>query len=53
VVEDLNSTNGTYVNAERITRRTLKEGDIVTLGKSEFRFVIRPAPERATQDRGS
>jgi chromosome segregation ATPase len=53
VVEDLNSTNGTYVNAERVTRRTLKEGDIVTLGKSEFRFVLRPAPERATQDRGS
>jgi hypothetical protein len=53
VVEDLNSTNGTYVNAERISRRTLKEGDIVTLGKSEFRYVIRPAPERPPQDRGS
>jgi pSer/pThr/pTyr-binding forkhead associated (FHA) protein len=48
VVEDLNSTNGTYVNAERISRRTLKEGDIVTLGKSEFRFVLRPAPERGS-----
>ena len=47
VIEDLNSTNGTYVNAERVSRRTLKEGDIVTLGKSEFRFVLRPAPERA------
>jgi chromosome segregation ATPase len=53
VVEDLNSTNGTYVNAERVSRRALKEGDIVTLGKSEFRFVIRPAPERPSQDRGS
>jgi pSer/pThr/pTyr-binding forkhead associated (FHA) protein len=46
VIEDLNSTNGTFVNAERINRRTLKEGDIVTLGKSEFRFVVRPPPER-------
>jgi pSer/pThr/pTyr-binding forkhead associated (FHA) protein/peptidoglycan hydrolase CwlO-like protein len=53
VIEDLNSTNGTFVNAERINRRTLKEGDIVTLGKSEFRFVIRTPPERAPQERGS
>jgi chromosome segregation ATPase len=52
VIEDLNSTNGTYVNSERINRRTLKEGDIVTLGKSEFRFVIRPPPERPPPERG-
>jgi chromosome segregation ATPase len=52
VIEDLNSTNGTFVNAERINRRTLKEGDIVTLGKSEFRFVVRPPPERSPQERG-
>jgi len=47
VIEDLNSTNGTYVNSERVNRRTLKEGDIVTLGKSDFRFVIRTPAERA------
>ena len=52
VIEDLNSTNGTFVNAERINRRALKEGDIVTLGKSEFRFVIRTQPERPPQERG-
>ena len=51
VIEDLNSTNGTFVNAERVNRRTLKEGDIVTLGKSEFRFVVRPPPERPPQER--
>jgi chromosome segregation ATPase len=51
VIEDLNSTNGTFVNAERVNRRTLKEGDIVTLGKSEFRFVVRPPPERPAQER--
>ena len=53
VIEDLNSTNGTFVNAERINRRTLKEGDIVTLGKSEFRYVIRTPPERQPAERGS
>ena len=33
-------------------RRTLKEGDIVTLGKSEFRFVDQAGAGRATQERG-
>jgi chromosome segregation ATPase len=42
LIEDLNSTNGTYVNGERITRRTLKDGDMVILGKTEFRFTIKP-----------
>jgi chromosome segregation ATPase len=51
VIEDLNSTNGTFVNSERVNRRTLKEGDIVTLGKSEFRFVTRTPPERTPPER--
>ncbi|HWW19711.1 MAG TPA: FHA domain-containing protein [Steroidobacteraceae bacterium] len=46
IVEDLNSTNGTYVNGERINRRTLKEGDLVTLGKTEFRFVVKKASDK-------
>jgi septal ring factor EnvC (AmiA/AmiB activator) len=46
IVEDLNSTNGTYVNGERINRRTLKEGDLVTLGKTEFRFVVKRASDK-------
>jgi chromosome segregation ATPase len=43
VIEDLNSTNGTYVNGQRVNRRTLKDGDLVTLGKTEFRFSINKA----------
>jgi septal ring factor EnvC (AmiA/AmiB activator) len=46
VLEDLNSTNGSYVNGERINRRTLKEGDLVTLGKTEFRFVVKKASDK-------
>jgi chromosome segregation ATPase len=42
IIEDLNSTNGTYVNGVRVTRRALKDGDLVTLGKTEFRFSIKP-----------
>jgi len=43
VIEDLNSTNGTYVNGQRVNRRTLKDGDLVTLGKTEFRYSINKA----------
>jgi chromosome segregation ATPase len=42
IIEDLNSTNGTYVNGVRVTRRALKNGDLVILGKTEFRFTINP-----------
>jgi hypothetical protein len=44
VIEDLNSTNGTYVNGQRISRRTLKDGDTVMLGKTEFRFSVSKPP---------
>jgi hypothetical protein len=45
VIEDLNSTNGTYVNGQRISRHSLKDGDLVTLGKTEFRFSVKtPTP---------
>ena len=47
IVEDLNSTNGTYVNGERVTRATLKKGDLLTVGKSEFRLLVKPAVEHA------
>jgi FHA domain len=43
VLEDLNSTNGTYVNGQRVSRCTLNEGDLVTLGHSDFRFAIKPS----------
>ena len=40
-LEDLNSTNGTYVNGQRVARCVLSEGDLVTLGHSDFRFIVR------------
>jgi cell division protein FtsB len=43
VLEDLHSTNGTYVNGEQIVRRTLREGDVLGFGKILYRFVIKPA----------
>jgi uncharacterized coiled-coil protein SlyX len=42
VLEDLHSTNGTFVNGEQIVRCTLREGDLVRFGKIVYRFVIKP-----------
>ena len=36
VLVDAGSTNGTYVNDERVTRRVLRPGDRVTLGDSQL-----------------
>lgn len=48
IIEDLNSTNGVLVNGRRITRQTLKDGDAVVIGKTLFRFAVRPVAERRT-----
>lgn len=34
LIRDLGSTSGTFVNGERITRRRLRDGDSIRLGKS-------------------
>jgi len=41
VLEDLNSTNGVLVNGLRVARRQLEAGDLVTFGKSNFRFLVK------------
>lgn len=46
IIEDLNSTNGVLVNGRRITRQTLKDGDSVMIGKTVFRFAVRPGFDR-------
>jgi predicted nuclease with TOPRIM domain len=48
VIEDLNSTNGVYVNGTRITRETLSDGDVVMVGKARFRFAVRAAVARSS-----
>jgi pSer/pThr/pTyr-binding forkhead associated (FHA) protein len=36
VVEDLKSTNGTFVNGEKVDRAILKPGDRLAIGRVEF-----------------
>src|ERR1700692_2750212 len=38
-LEDLNSTNGTYVNGKLIKKHALQHGDVVTVGYHQLRFV--------------
>jgi len=50
LIEDLGSTNGTYVNSEKIVRRALRDGDEVLLlpdYKLKFRYRVNVKPEAA------
>lgn len=37
--EDLESTNGTLLNGQRVRRRQLRHGDVLRLGQHELKFV--------------
>ncbi len=38
-LEDLESTNGTYVNGKLVKKHALKNGDVITIGKHELKYV--------------
>jgi hypothetical protein len=38
-LEDLNSTNGTYVNGKAIKKQVLQNGDSIEVGKYKIKFV--------------
>jgi chromosome segregation ATPase len=42
IIEDLNSTNGVIVNGRKVTRQVLNDGDILTIGEIQFRYVAKP-----------
>jgi predicted component of type VI protein secretion system len=52
VIKDLNSTNGTFINGEKITESALKPGQTLRLGQIELRLETEgmpaPAPAPAT-----
>jgi hypothetical protein len=39
-IEDLGSTNGTFVEGQRVTRTRLRSGDRIVLGQVEFKFLV-------------
>ena len=38
-LEDLNSTNGTYVNGKLVKKHALQHGDVITIGQHQLRYV--------------
>jgi chromosome segregation ATPase len=43
IIEDLNSTNGVILNGRKVTRQVLNDGDILTIGEIQFRYLAKPA----------
>ena len=37
-IQDLRSTNGTYVNGKRVMEHTMEDGDIITIGKHSISY---------------
>jgi pSer/pThr/pTyr-binding forkhead associated (FHA) protein len=38
-LEDLGSTNGTYVNGKLVKKHALKDGDLIAIGKHELKYL--------------
>ncbi len=49
-LEDLNSTNGTYVNGKLIKKHALQHGDVITIGHHQLRFVDEQAEEASADE---
>lgn len=53
IVEDLKSTNGTFVNEKPIARHTLLEGDVVLVGKHSLVFSLDGGEEEPAAESGA
>lgn len=49
-IEDLASTNGTYVNGQSTKRQVLNHGDVIEVGKYQIRFVSGSVGEGADKN---
>jgi len=50
-LEDLNSTNGTYVNGKMIKKHVLQHDDIITVGHHQMRFIEGGSVEKSAEDK--
>ena len=44
LIEDLNSTNGIYVQSKRVRRHNLNDGDVVVVGQHEIMYIDERTP---------
>src|SRR5690242_5082258 len=49
-LEDLNSTNGTYVNGKLVKKHALKDGDVIAIGKHQLKYAQGGAQTAAADD---
>ena len=47
LIEDLNSTNGIYVNSKRVRRHNFNDGDVVLVGQHEIMYIDERGPSRS------
>lgn len=45
-LEDLNSTNGTYVNGQQVKKQVIKNHDVIEVGKYRLKFLVESEAER-------
>src|ERR1700723_1558953 len=50
IIEDLNSTNGVFVNGRKVSRQPLGDGDAVTVGEIQFRYMAKPLQRPAERN---
>jgi pSer/pThr/pTyr-binding forkhead associated (FHA) protein len=48
VIQDLGSTNGTFVNEDRVMEKEVQAGDVVAVGVVKFTLTIDGKPEKIT-----
>jgi hypothetical protein len=48
LIEDLNSTNGIYVQSKRVRRHNLNDGDVVQVGQHEIMYIDERSPRVRT-----
>jgi general secretion pathway protein A len=50
LIEDLNSTNGIYVQSKRVRRYNLNDGDVVQVGQHEIMYIDERTPRVRSHD---
>ncbi len=48
ILEDLGSTNGTFIRGEKVFRQKLVDGDIIVIANAELKYVASPAKPMPT-----
>lgn len=52
-VQDLDSTNGTFVNDQKVGQRLLKSNDIISIGMYEILFLADESTQSPTDNQAS